>query len=75
MELRNVSTVPFEITECIFILGKAACLSDNRYEISLVGDFRFFLKDLLSLCFSIWDDYYHWASHCVCYDRNVWRSC
>lgn len=51
MELRSVSTVPIKITECIFILGKAACLSDTRYEISLVGDFRFFLKVLLSLLF------------------------
>lgn len=51
MELRNVSTVPIEITECIFIFGKADCLSGVRYEISLVGDFRFFKKYLLSLLF------------------------
>lgn len=45
MELRNVSSVAIKITECIFILGEATCLSDTRYEISLVGDFsRFFFK-------------------------------
>jgi len=37
MELRNVSTVP---VKHVFVLGKAACLSDTRCEISLVGDFR-----------------------------------